>query len=76
MQRVAIARAIAHRPAIILADEPTGNLDSTSGDTVLSILREVHRNGTPIIMATHSDAAVACCSRVIRMRDGTIVDAG
>jgi putative ABC transport system ATP-binding protein len=76
MQRVAIARAIAHRPALVLADEPTGNLDSSAGDTVLSLLREVHREGTPIIMATHSDAAVACCSRVLRMRDGAIIHAG
>jgi putative ABC transport system ATP-binding protein len=76
MQRVAIARAISHRPALILADEPTGNLDSSAGDAVLSLLREVHREGTPIIMATHSDAAVACCSRVLRMRDGAIIHAG
>jgi putative ABC transport system ATP-binding protein len=76
MQRVAIARALAHRPALILADEPTGNLDSSSGDTVLSLLREVHQSGTPIVMATHSDAAVACCSRVLRMRDGAIIHAG
>lgn len=75
MQRVAIARALAHRPALILADEPTGNLDSGSGDAVLSLLREVHQTGTPIVMATHSDAAVACCTRVVRMRDGAIIHA-
>lgn len=73
MQRVAIARAVAHRPTLILADEPTGNLDSSAGEAVLSMLRAVHREGTPIIMATHSDAAAACCSRVLRMRDGAIV---
>lgn len=76
MQRVAIARAIAHEPAIVLADEPTGNLDSVAGDAVLSVLSEVHRMGTPIIMVTHSDAAVARCSRVLRMHDGAIVHAG
>jgi putative ABC transport system ATP-binding protein len=72
MQRVAIARAVSHRPAIILADEPTGNLDSGTGATVLSLLREVHRSGTPIVMATHSDVAMANCTRVLRMRDGAL----
>jgi putative ABC transport system ATP-binding protein len=73
MQRVAIARAVAHRPALILADEPTGNLDSVAGEAVLTLLGGLHQQGTPIIMATHSEAAVARCSRIIRMRDGVIV---
>lgn len=74
MQRVAIARAIAHRPALVIADEPTGNLDSVAGESVLSVLSELHNQGISIIMATHSDAAVARASRVLKMRDGTIID--
>jgi len=75
-QRVAIARAVARPAALLIADEPTGNLDSVSGAAVLSLLEELNRQGTPIIMATHSESAVARCNRVIRMRDGVIVDAG
>lgn len=74
-QRVAIARAVARPPALLIADEPTGNLDSVSGASVLTLLQDVNRQGTPIIMATHSESAVARCNRVIRMRDGAIVDA-
>lgn len=74
MQRVAIARAVAHSPALILADEPTGNLDSVAGESVLSLLVELHQQGTPIVMATHSESALTRCSRVIRMCDGVIVD--
>lgn len=73
MQRVAIARAIVHRPAILLADEPTGNLDSQTGGTVLRLLRGLADSGQAILMATHSDAAAAICDRVIRMQDGRIV---
>jgi putative ABC transport system ATP-binding protein len=73
MQRVAISRAIVHRPAILLADEPTGNLDSQTGGTVLRLLRELADSGQAILMATHSDAAAAICDRVIRMQDGRIV---
>jgi putative ABC transport system ATP-binding protein len=75
-QRVAIARAVARPAALLIADEPTGNLDSVSGAAVLSLLEELNRQGTPIIMATHSESSVARCNRVIRMRDGVIVDAG
>lgn len=75
-QRVAIARAVARPAALLIADEPTGNLDSVSGAAVLSLLEELNRQGTPIIMATHSESAVARCNRIIRMRDGVIVDAG
>lgn len=73
MQRVAIARAIVHRPAILLADEPTGNLDSQTGATVLLLLRRLADAGQAILMATHSDAAAAICDRVTRMQDGRIV---
>jgi putative ABC transport system ATP-binding protein len=73
LQRVAIARATVHRPAILLADEPTGNLDSQTGATVLRLLRAFADGGQTILMATHSDAAAAICDRVIRMQDGRIV---
>jgi len=73
LQRVAIARAIVHRPAIVLADEPTGNLDSATGATVLKLLRDLAGNGQAILMATHSDDAAAICDRIIHMRDGRIV---
>jgi putative ABC transport system ATP-binding protein len=74
MQRVAIARAVAHRPALVIADEPTGNLDSVAGESVLSVLSALHTEGISIIMATHSDAAVARASRILRMRDGAVID--
>ncbi len=73
LQRVAIARAIVHRPAIVLADEPTGNLDSATGATVLNAAARPRRRGQAILMATHSDDAAAICDRVIHMRDGRIV---
>jgi putative ABC transport system ATP-binding protein len=72
-QRVAIARAIVHRPAILLADEPTGNLDSQTGATVLSLLRGLADGGQAILMATHSTDAAAVCDRVLHMRDGRMV---
>jgi putative ABC transport system ATP-binding protein len=73
LQRVAIARATVHRPAILLADEPTGNLDSATGTTVLRLLRGFADAGQAILMATHSDDAAAICDRVVHMRDGRIV---
>jgi putative ABC transport system ATP-binding protein len=73
LQRVAIARAIVHRPAIVLADEPTGNLDSATGTTVLKLLRDLAGNGQAILMATHSDEAAAICDRIVHMRDGRVV---
>jgi putative ABC transport system ATP-binding protein len=72
MQRVAIARAVVHRPAIVLADEPTGNLDSRTGATVLALLRSLAAGGQAILMATHSAEAAAMCDRVVQMRDGRI----
>ncbi len=72
LQRAAVARATIHRPAIVLADEPTGNLDSRSGAAVLELLRSIARNGQAILMATHSAEAAAVCDRTIRMQDGRI----
>jgi ABC-type lipoprotein export system ATPase subunit len=75
MQRVAVARALAARPALLLADEPTGNLDSTSGAWVLELLADLtEREGTALVMVTHSDAAAAICHRVLRMKDGRFLD--
>lgn len=73
VQRAAVARAVIHRPAIVLADEPTGNLDSQSGANVLQLLRAVAGSGQALLMATHSAEAAAVCDRVIRMQDGRIV---
>jgi putative ABC transport system ATP-binding protein len=73
MQRAAIARAIVHAPAIILADEPTGNLDTANGENVLRLLRSLADGGQAILMATHSVEAAAICDRTIRMQDGRIV---
>ncbi|MGH7728700.1 MAG: ABC transporter ATP-binding protein [Vulcanimicrobiaceae bacterium] len=73
LQRAAVARATVHRPAIVLADEPTGNLDSQNGARVLDLLRALADRGQAILMATHASEAAARCDRIIRMRDGTIV---
>lgn len=73
MQRAAVARATIHNPAIVLADEPTGNLDSQSGASVLRLLRTYATNGQAILMATHAAEAASVCDRVIRMQDGVIV---
>lgn len=74
-QRVALARAIINSPAIILADEPTGNLDTVNSEIVLSMFSELNRKfGQTIIMITHNPEAAAVCSRTIRMRDGRIED--
>jgi putative ABC transport system ATP-binding protein len=73
LQRAAIARAIIHRPAVLLADEPTGNLDSHNGENVLRLLRALAADGQAVLMATHSAEAAAVCDRTIRMVDGRIV---
>ena len=73
LQRAAVARAVAHRPAIVLADEPTGNLDSASGAAVLALLREIADEGQTILMVTHSQEAARIADRVVQMRDGRIV---
>ena len=72
-QRVAIARAIAAQPEIILADEPTGNLDSVSGRQVLALLQELNRSGRTILLITHDESIAAQSRRVIRIRDGKIL---
>ena len=71
-QRVAIARALVNEPVLILADEPTGNLDSKSGKEVMTLLTELHRQGSTIIMVTHEDEIAAYAQRVIRFLDGRI----
>jgi putative ABC transport system ATP-binding protein len=72
-QRIAIARAIVNHPALVLADEPTGNLDSKSSDAVLSLLRELnHRLGQTILMITHNPEAASYADRIVKMRDGAI----
>jgi ABC-type lipoprotein export system ATPase subunit len=75
MQRVAIARALVHGPRLLLADEPTGNLDTGTGNAILELLRRIcdaHR--VTVVMATHSVEAAAIADTVVRMRDGRIVE--
>jgi putative ABC transport system ATP-binding protein len=71
-QRVAIARALVNRPAVLLADEPTGNLDSAQGEEVMRILDQINAQGTTIVMVTHSSSHAARASRVIGLLDGAI----
>lgn len=71
-QRVAIARALATKPMCILADEPTGNLDSVTGDEIMEILRSLNENGTTVIIITHNDEIAKCSRRVVRIHDGKI----
>ena len=71
-QRVAIARAIAQAPPVILADEPTGNLDSHSTQEILGILKELHGEGRTVILITHDNEIAAQAKRVIKIKDGRI----
>ena len=73
-QRVAIARAVAAKPPVILADEPTGNLDSRSGKEVMQILHELHKEGRTVILITHDNGIANEAERVIRIQDGKIVE--
>ena len=71
LQRAAVARAVVHRPALVIADEPTGNLDTDNGRRVLSLLRELNREtGVAVLLATHDPALTAAADRVLRLRDG------
>ena len=73
VQRVALARALVHRPSLLLADEPTGNLDSAAGSVVMDMISELHREeGVTVLLATHSDEAARRAGRTIRLRDGRI----
>lgn len=73
MQRVAIARALANKPALILADEPTGELDATTGGEILALFRRLHADGTTLVVVTHDDRLAAEAGRVVRMQDGRIM---
>jgi putative ABC transport system ATP-binding protein len=73
-QRVAVARAVVGQPLILLADEPTGNLDSANGETVMSLLRDLHRRGTTICMVTHDPRYALYADRTIHLFDGRIVE--
>jgi putative ABC transport system ATP-binding protein len=73
-QRVAVARALAGQPAILLADEPTGNLDSRNGEAVMNLLRELHRAGSTICMVTHDPRYADYADRQVRLFDGRVVD--
>lgn len=72
-QRVAVARALVINPSLILADEPTGNLDSKNSEEVMQLLSELHRQGTTIVMVTHSEHEAQYASRIVRMLDGQVV---
>ena len=72
-QRVAIARALVNDPSILLADEPTGNLDSKTGEEILALMDDLHRGGNTIILVTHEDELAQHASRVVRLRDGKII---
>ena len=74
MQRVAIARALAMKPDILLADEPTGNLDTSSGSDVLSLLEELWKQGSTLMVVTHDKAMARRASRVVEIRDGLVVN--
>jgi len=72
-QRVAIARALINNPLLILADEPTGNLDTATGEVILDLFEELHREGKTIVIVTHEKSVAARCRRVITLRDGQVV---
>jgi len=73
-QRVAIARALVKKPSLIVADEPTGNLDSETGHSILELMRQINaEHGTTLLVSTHSEAVRACASRVVELKDGSIL---
>ncbi|HEY6572227.1 MAG TPA: ATP-binding cassette domain-containing protein, partial [Candidatus Eisenbacteria bacterium] len=71
-QRVAIARALVNHPSIVLADEPTGNLDTKTGQEIMSLLDEIHQKGNTVILVTHEEEIAEHAHRVVRLRDGLI----
>jgi putative ABC transport system ATP-binding protein len=75
-QRVAIARALAAEPSLLLADEPTGNLDSTTGEEIIRLFSELHQQGHTIVLVTHEPKLAARCPRAIRLSDGKVVGDG
>ncbi|MFN8034315.1 MAG: ABC transporter ATP-binding protein [Acidimicrobiia bacterium] len=75
-QRLAIARALANQPTLVLADEPTGALDSDGGREVLELFRRLHADGQTILMVTHNDEVAAAADRIVRMKDGRVDDDG
>jgi putative ABC transport system ATP-binding protein len=75
-QRLAIARALANEPTLVLADEPTGALDSEGGDEVLELFRRLHQGGQTILMVTHDQPVADAAHRIVRMKDGRVVDDG
>jgi predicted ABC-type transport system involved in lysophospholipase L1 biosynthesis ATPase subunit len=74
MQRVAVARALANRPRLLLADEPTGELDQSTGDQIAALLDRVNADGTAIVVVTHDAGLARRARRILTMRDGTIVN--
>ena len=72
-QRVAIARAIAHKPSILLADEPTGALDEETGKSIMNLFKEINKEGTTVVVVTHDAKVASYCQRTIRLHDGEIV---
>jgi putative ABC transport system ATP-binding protein len=73
MQRVAVARALANRPAVLLADEPTGELDAATGQDILRLFRRLNQDGTTLVVVTHDETLAGEAGRIIHMRDGRIV---
>src|SRR6185503_6602080 len=73
-QRVAIARALANRPALLLADEPTGELDAQTGAEMIALFERLHADGTTLVIVTHDEDLARAARRVVHMRDGVIVD--
>src|SRR6185436_8300467 len=72
-QRVAIARALVNEPSILLADEPTGNLDSTTSEEIIALFKKLHAEGQTIIVVTHEEDIAGHAARIVRLRDGKIV---
>ncbi|MEZ5337558.1 MAG: ABC transporter ATP-binding protein [bacterium] len=72
-QRVAVARSLVNEPAIILADEPTGNLDTKSGEEVLKIFQDLNDGGITLVIVTHEEEVAECCKRILRFRDGKLI---